>query len=152
MLRTPYVASADACAVCHSLFNPDEPAHRADAVELAQGADAATAERCAPAIALVEDRAVRGYLVATQAAAAERREGEFEVLAEMVKDEDAHTRLEALSALEFTDATDLIAPVLVSDPEANLRLMAVGLLAARADEHTWDARAERLLAWMEARA
>ena len=101
---------------------------------VAQGADAETAELFRERIAQVEDRAVRGYLVATQGKAAEPPEGVFGILEEMVGDEDAHVRLDALSALEHTDATELIAPVLISDPEPNLRLLSVGLLALRAEE------------------
>jgi len=101
---------------------------------VAQGADAETAELFREAIAQVEDQAVRGYLVATQDKALERPENVFAILEEMVGDEDAQVRLDALAALEYTDATGLIAPVLVSDPEPNLRLLSVGLLAPRAEE------------------
>lgn len=33
VIQTPYVASADSCAICHSLFNPQEIGHDADANE-----------------------------------------------------------------------------------------------------------------------
>jgi HEAT repeat protein len=101
---------------------------------IAQGADAETARLFGPLVAQVEDRGLRALLVATQSAAEELPDEPFALLAEMLRDSDARARMQALTALEFTGATRLIAPVLVTDPVPELRLMACGLLGARVAE------------------
>jgi hypothetical protein len=101
---------------------------------IAQGADEETARLCGPLITRVQDPVLRGYLVATQQHAPNSSEESFAILAGLLDSEDAYLRLQALKALELTEATELVVPVLLSDPQPNLRLMACGLLGSRIEE------------------
>jgi len=99
----------------------------------AAGADAATAERFASRIALVNDPRVRAFLVATQDKAPDP-EGRLAILELQLESENGLLRSVALDALEFTSATGAIGDVLRSDEDSLLRARAAGLLSVRASE------------------
>lgn len=101
---------------------------------IAQGADAETAERLLPMIMIVENRVVRAFLVSLVDNAAGYSGGGYEILEAMLADEEPQIRSDALAALEYTDATHLIAPVLRNDPQSVVRMMACSLLGHRLDE------------------
>ena len=98
---------------------------------VAAGADGQTARRLAPLVAQVDAPAVRAYLAAT--ADHTRDPGSLALLEAMLGEEDPTLRGHALSALEFTTATELIASA-IDDESAGLRVQAAGLLSRRLEE------------------
>jgi HEAT repeat protein len=101
---------------------------------VAAGADAETAGRLAPLVGLVDAPDVRAFLVATQDHAEPPAEGRLALLEAMLGEEDPGLRLQAVSALEFTGATELLARTLREDADAGVRNLAVGILVGRTDE------------------
>ena len=98
---------------------------------VAAAADGQTARRLAPLVAQVDAPAVRAYLAAT--ADHTRDPGSLALLEAMLGEEDPTLRGHALSALEFTTATELIASA-IDDESAGLRVQAAGLLSRRLEE------------------
>ncbi len=101
---------------------------------VAQGADATTAELFEPLVEQVENPAIRAFLESLADDGEGYAGGGNPYLAAMLEDDDPRVRSQALTALEFTDSTDLIATVLTSDSAPGVRLMATGLLGHRTGE------------------